>query len=344
MSPHANGRFLRQYSPDPDLAAFIQSLPKTETHLHIEGALPLELLRGLAPEMFFNGPPPWWNLNYRYVDFPTFEKILLDHAILWFTSAERYYEAAKVILAGLREQNVRYVETSFHLPITQFIEADGQAIIDAILSAAPDGMTVRVFAGMLRNDYTPAFAPVIDGLGNWENLAGVDLHGLEAMPVEPWTAKVWSSVRESGKETKAHAGEFGGASNVRQAVEELGVRRVQHGVRAVEDPAVVELLREAGVTCDVCPISNIKLKVVDSMEVHPIRRLVDAGVRCTINTDDPFSFGNTLSEEYAALALEADFSRAELVRIARNGFEVGTMDEGMRQRCLDELNSIASGL
>lgn len=344
MSTHLNGRYLRQYSPDPGLAVFIQSLPKTETHLHIEGALPLDLLRRIEPGMFFDGPPPWWKSDYRYADFPTFEKILLDHAILWFTSAERYHEAAKVVFAGLHEQNVRYVETSFHLPITQFIQTDGRAIVDAILSAAPDGMTVRVFAGMLRNDYTPAFAPVIDGLGDWGNLAGVDLHGVETWAVESWTAKVWAAVRESGKETKAHAGEFGGAGNVRQAIEELGVRRVQHGVRAVEDPAVVELLLESGSTCDVCPISNVKLKVVDSMAAHPIRRLFDAGVRCTINTDDPFSFGNTLSDEYAALALEAGFNRTELVQIARNGFEVGTMDERMRQSCLDELNSIASGL
>lgn len=319
------------YQPDSSLAAFIQSLPKTETHLHIEGALPLELLRKVAPEKFPDGPPPWFDDDYRYSDFPAFEKILLDHALLWFTSADRYHEAARVIFRGLAEQNVRYVETSFHLPVTKFISVPGREIIDAIRSAVPDGMEVRVFAGMLRIDYTPDFAPVIDELPEWEHLAGVDLHGVEVWDLEPWTASVWKRVRAAGKETKAHAGEFGGAENVREAVEVLGVRRVQHGVRAVEDENVLELLRSGDVTCDVCPISNVKLQVAPSMREHPIRRMFDAGVRCTISTDDPFSFGNTLSQEYAALAMDLGFSQYELARIARNGFEVALLDRDRKE-------------
>ncbi|RME73357.1 MAG: adenosine deaminase family protein [Verrucomicrobia bacterium] len=332
------------YAPDPSLAAFIQSLPKTETHLHIEGALPLELLRRVAPDKFPDTTPPWWADDYRYADFPTFEKILIDHALLWFTSPERYHEAARVIFEGLAKQNVRYVETSFHLPVTQFIHADGEAIVEAIRTAAPEGMIVRVFVGMLRTDYTPELAPVIDRLGEWKHLAGVDLHGVETWALQPWTARVWRRIREAGKETKAHAGEFGGAANVREAVEVLGVHRVQHGVRSIEDPQVVELLRQNNITCDVCPISNVKLAVVPSMREHPIRQLFDAGIRCTVSTDDPFSFGNTLSEEYAALAMDLGFTRRELVRIARNGFEVALVDEATRAGFLDELARIEAAL
>lgn len=338
----SDGRVFRQYRPDAKLTAFIQALPKTETHLHLEGALPLELLQKVAPDRFADGPPPWWAPEYRYSDFPTFEKILLDHAILWFTSPERYHEAARIVFENLQAQNVRYVETSFHLPITQFINADGKAIVDAILAAAPEGMTVRVFAGMLRIDYTSEFAPVIDSLADWDQLAGVDLHGVETWEVQPWTAKVWAKVRAAGKETKAHAGEFGPAANVRQAVEELGVDRVQHGVRAVEDEAVVQLLVDRGATCDVCPISNLKLKVVPALDQHPIRQLLDAGVRCTINTDDPFSFGNTLSDEYAALAMDAGFTHADLARVARHGFEVASIDATTRSACLTELDGITT--
>jgi adenosine deaminase len=328
----------RHYQPDAALAAFIQALPKTETHLHIEGALPLELLQRVAPQLFRDGvTPPWFTPDYRYPDFPSFEKILLDHALLWFNSAERYHEAARMIFAGLAAQNVRYVETSFHLPVQKFINVPAREILDAIRTAAPAGMTVRVFTGMLRIDYTPDFSPVIDSLPDWEHLAGVDLHGVEVWPLEPWTAKVWERVRAAGKETKAHAGEFGGASNVREAVEVLGVKRVQHGVQSIADPDVVRLLRERDITCDVCPISNVKLQVTRAMREHPIRELFDAGVRCTISTDDPFSFGNTLSEEYAALAMDLGFTRRELVQIARNGFEVATMPRAARQAALDEL-------
>jgi adenosine deaminase len=337
--------FRHHYRPDASLAAFIQSLPKTETHLHLEGALPLELLQRVAPSLFRNGDlPPWWAADYRYSDFPAFERILLDHALLWFTSADHYHEAARLIFAGLQAQNVRYVETSFHLPVQKFINVPAREILDAIRTAAPAGMTVRVFSGMLRVDYTPDFSAVIDSLPEWEHLAGVDLHGVEIWPLEPWTAKVWSRVRAAGKETKAHAGEFGGATNVREAIEILGVKRVQHGVQAVDDPAVVRLLRERDITCDVCPISNVKLRVAPTMRQHPIRALFDAGVRCTISTDDPFSFGNTLSEEYAALVTDLGFTRRELVQIARNGFEVATMNVATKQTALAELAAIEVGL
>lgn len=318
------------------LRDFIGQLPKTETHLHIEGALPLELLRTVAPDRFRDGPPAWWAPDFRYPDFPTFETGLLENAALWFTSPARYHEAARVIFQTLAEQNVRYVETSFHLPITQFIHADGRDILDAIRTAAPDGMTVRVFAAMRRIDYTEALAPVIDSLHTWEHLAGVDLHGVESWPLEPWTAPVWRRVANAGKLAKAHAGELTGAERVREVVEQLGVRRVEHGVRAIEDPAVVDLLLERDVTCDTCPISNVKLGIVPSLAEHPLPRLLGAGVRCTVSTDDPFCFGNTLTDEYVAMA-GMGLSRADLVTVARNGFEVALLDEGIKQRYLREL-------
>jgi adenosine deaminase len=331
---------LLKLTAEARMMAFIQELPKTKTHLHIEGALPLELLKRVVPKTFNCSLMPWWADDYRYEDFATFEKVLLDLASLWFTSPERYHEAARLIFAGLAKQNVRYVETSFHLRLARFIGAEGEEIIDAIRQAAPPGMVVRVFAGMLRNDYTPGLMRTSDQLEKWQQLFGVDLHGAETVPLQPWTKSVWERVRYAGKETKAHAGEFGGAENVREAVEVLGVRRVQHGVRAIEDPAVVALLKDHGVTCDVCPISNVKLKVAPSMKLHPLRRLFDAGVSCTVSTDDPFLFGNTLNGEYAALAMDAGFSRKELWQLARNGFEVATMDEAVRRAHLDDLKRV----
>ena len=114
---------------------FIQALPKTETHLHIEGALPYELLTAWQPERWPENPA-FRARSYRYTTFPDFEKILLDHGLPWFTSAEKYYEAAKVMFAKHVAQNVRYVETSFHLPVTKFINVPGPEIIAAIRSAA----------------------------------------------------------------------------------------------------------------------------------------------------------------------------------------------------------------
>jgi len=319
--------------------AFIRALPKTETHLHVEGALPYELLHGWRPGDF-PVDPPFRRPGYRYASFPEFECILLENALPWFTTAERYHEATRVMFAGHLAQNVRYVETSFHLPVTRFIGVPGEEIVAAIRAAVPPGLEVRIFAGMLRSDLAGALRPTIDGLHAWEGLAGVDLHGFEQMHTEPDTAAVWARLRAAGKVTKCHAGEFDGAGRVREAIEQLGVTRIQHGVRAVEDPAVVALARDRGVTFDICPVSNVRLQVVPSLREHPLRRLMQAGVRCTVSTDDPLCFANTVVGEYAALADEAAFTGPELARLARNGWEVADVPAELRARMLAEIDGV----
>src|ERR1700722_2735208 len=177
-------------SPNISLGNFIQALPKTETHLHLEGALPYELLTAWRPEQY-PPDPPFRRPDFRYGSFPEFERILLDHALPWFTTAERYHQAARAIFAGHLAQNVRYVETSFHLPVSHFIGVPGREILAAIRAAVPAGLEVRIFAGMPRNAYGGPLQTVIDDLENWDGLAGVDLHGFEAIPTEPWSATVW---------------------------------------------------------------------------------------------------------------------------------------------------------
>jgi adenosine deaminase len=109
---------------------------------------------------------------------------------------------------------------------------------------------------------------------------------------------------------------------VRDAVEKLGAQRIEHGVHAIEDPEVVAMLRDRGIALDVCPISNVKLRVVPSPGEHPLKLLLDAGVVCTVSTDDPVSFGNSIEDEYEFLARELGFTEADLARIAANGFQV----------------------
>jgi adenosine deaminase len=323
-----------------EIGDFIQALPKTETHLHVEGALPYELLTAWDPARY-EANPPFRRADYRYASFPDFEHILLHNALPWFTTPERYYEATKVMFAKQVAQNIRYVETSFHLPVTRFINVPGPEIIAAIRAAVPQGLEVRVFAGMLRSDIAGDLRPTIDRLHTWSDLAGVDLHGFEQMPTERDTAAVWARLRDAGKVTKCHAGEFDGPARVREAIAELGVTRIQHGVRSIEDPAVVRLAVERDVTFDVCPISNVRLKVVRSIAEHPIRRLLQAGVRCTVSTDDPLCFANALNDEYAALAGELGFTRTELAQVARNGWEVAAVAPAVRQAALAEIAELA---
>jgi adenosine deaminase len=325
------------YDPDPELAAFLARLPRTETHLHIEGALPWSLLHRLDPARFA-APPEFHAPDYHYASFTQFESVLLEMAGMWYQSPERYHAAARVIFAELVErENVRYLETSCASGVIEHFRLDGQAVVEAIRAAAPAGIEVRVYLGIHHDGYTERSAAFIEDSLGWEGLAGYDLHGTETFPLEPWTADFWRRARAAGKRTKAHAGEFRGADFVRQVIDELGVTRVQHGVRAIEDPALVARLAANGITLDVCPISNVKLGVVPSMREHPIRRLHDAGVRCTLSTDDPLVFGNRLSQEYAALHRHLGFSFAELAQLARNGFLVADMDEAARAACLREI-------
>lgn len=300
---------------------FIRSLPKTETHLHIEGALPWELLRAARPDKY-STPPGSWARDFRFDSFAHFEGELLGYAGDFFKSAQRYHDCAKAVFADRLRRNVLYVETSFASGCVDFMNLDGREVCDAIRDAVPAGLEVRIFFGIHHDGRTEKMAPVLESALGWDNLDGIDLHGAEDVPLGDWTADYWRRARDAGKFTKAHAGEFCGSAFVREVVEKLGVSRIEHGVRAIEDIEVVAMLRDKGVALDVCPISNVKLRVVPSPRAHPIKRLIEAGVVCTVSTDDPISFGNTIEDEYELLAAELGFSEAELERVAGNGFAV----------------------
>lgn len=326
------------FSADPHLEALLLNLPKTETHLHVEGACPMELLRKVDPDRY-SKPPPFWEDNYRYASFSQFMDLYVEYCSEFFVSAQRYHDAAKIILRNCLEQGCKYVETSFHLPTLLHIDDTGPAVIDAIRSAAPEGLELRLFAGMCHNDYAEAGKDLIDSCLTWEGLDGIDLHGPEDLPLEPWTAEIWQSARDCGKYTKAHAGEFMGSDFVDLVLDQLKVQRIQHGVRSIENPDTVDRLKNANIALDVCPISNLKLAVkgVPSMAAHPIRKLFDSGVTVTINSDDPFFFGNSLVEEYIALHQDLDFSLAELAQIADNGFRIALVDEARRKLYREQL-------
>jgi adenosine deaminase len=322
----------------PDLIQFVQALPKTETHLHIEGALPLALLQRVRPE--FRQPPASWARDFKFRDFDHFEHELLDMAFSWYTSPERYHEAAKQIFAGHLARNVRYVETSFASGVVEFGGLDGREVLAAIRAAVPAGLEVRVFLGIHHNGAGPKMRPVLEQALGWKDLAGIDLHGTEGFPIEPWTAPYWAAARQAGKMTKAHAGEFLGADFVRRILDELRPDRIEHGVRAAEDPALLQEIKRRGVALDVCPISNHKLMPGVTLETHPIRVLFDAGVTVTVSTDDPISFGNTITDEYAALAERRGFTRAELAQLARNGWQVADVPAARRAEMLAEIDRV----
>lgn len=321
----------------PPTPEFIASLPKTETHLHFEGALPLELLRRVRPE--FSQPPASWAPDYKFADFAQFDRELIDLAFSWFRSPERYYEAGRLIFARHLAQKVRYVETSFASGVIEFLGLDGRDVLAAIHAAAPAELEVRVFLGIHHDGLGPAMRPVLEDALTWPRLAGIDLHGAETVPLDPWTRDYWAAARRAGKYTKAHAGEFLGADFIRRVLDELNPHRIQHGVRAIEDPALVIELARRGIGLDICPISNHKLMPGITLANHPIRELFDAAINVTVSTDDPLSFGNTLNDEYAALAKHRGFSRIDLAQLACHGFEAALAPAAQRAAWVAELTA-----
>jgi adenine deaminase len=328
---------------DTSIAEFIQFLPKTETHIHIEGAVPWELLQETFPGEFETTPDAWAS-DFQYGSFTQFENEVLSYAHRYYTSPERYYESAKRVFQRHLEQNVRYVETSFHLGIVDDIGATGLDILEAIRAAVPDGLEVRIFLGMLRNHYRDDLKYLLDSVHYWDGLAGIDMHGHETIAWGDWTKDVWQAVANSGKCTKAHAGEFEGAKDINTALDLTGTRRIQHGIGAIQDKATLQRLLDEEVVLDMCPVSNVKLRSVEDVTKHPIRNFFDAGVKMTVSTDDPTVFGNDLVHEYELLMKHLDFSKKEVIQIVRNGFDVALVEDDQRRAWLTELDDIESKL
>ena len=328
---------------DPSIADFIQSLPKTETHIHIEGAVPWDLLQETFPGDFETIPEAW-DPDFEYKNFTQFENEILSYAERYYTSPERYYESAKRIFQHHLDQNVRYLETSFHLGIVELIGATGRDILEAIKAAIPEGLEVRVFLGMLRDHYRDDMMPLLNDIHNWDQLDGIDMHGHETIPWGDWSADVWKRVHDAGKCTKAHAGEFEGAKDVNTALDLTRTKRIQHGIGAIEDRDTLQRLLDEDVVLDMCPVSNVKLRSVLDVKKHPIRDFFDAGVKVTVSTDDPTVFGNDLVHEYELLMKHLNFSKKEVIQVVRNGFNAALVDESKRALWLAELEQVESQL
>jgi aminodeoxyfutalosine deaminase len=170
----------------------------------------------------------------------------------------------------------------------------------------------------------------LDALKDVPGLVALGLGGPEeGFPAAPF-ADVFAEARRRGLRSAPHAGENGGPASVREVIDELGAERIQHGVRSIEDPALVALLAERGIGLAVCPTSNLLLGVVSSLDEHPLRQLWDAGVVVSVNTDDPGFFGCDLTGEYAIAGRLLDLDRAGYARLASNSVESSFAPEAVK--------------
>jgi len=319
---------------------FLLRLPKTEQHLHFEAVLPLAAAQARHGDVL-RPVPPFWAPEFRFDDFAHFVQLSREYVFPSFQSPEDYLALAGPIFRDLRAQNIRYVETSINPFLLELHDFDLDDFVRSLRRAAPPDLDVRIYCGFRRNAYSGRMARIIDAAAASDEVAGLDLHGFETFVLEPWTAEVWARSRAAGKRNKAHAGEFGGAESVRQVMDELQVDRVQHGVRAVEDREFLRRLAGEGTVLDLCPISNVRLKVSPSVAAHQLRPLLEAGVRCTVNSDDPILFGNYLMDDLAALVGEAGFTFGEIIALLKVGWEEADVDADVRRGFLAELDRAA---
>ncbi|MFN8376558.1 MAG: adenosine deaminase [Anaerolineae bacterium] len=323
-------------------ADFIQRLPKAELHLHLEGAIPwgmvCEYADGQLAEI-----PAWWMDDFRYVDFIHFGTAMRLGIRYVLTSVELYQAAARAIFESLVEQNVRYVEISFSANLVLQRELSLDDVVLAIKEAMPDGLNGAVYAAFNRErTHTMDDELVLAVLKSPAD--GIDLHGLETLQSAKPYAGIFELARERGYMTKAHAGELQGPASIWEACQFLKVRRLEHGTRSVEDEVLVKYLADEQITLDMCPTSNYKLRVVDSISAHPIRRLLQKGVRVTVNTDDPTYFGCRLTDELNLLVDQLGFTLPEVAQVEKNAFEVVRMNDDARAALLSEVDALVSEL
>ena len=321
----------------------IMQAPKTEFHLHIEGALPINLLSKIDSK-FEASPPSSWDNSFRFTDFTHFDETLLGMAVPFYNTPERYAEASAVIFKKMFAQNIKYAEVSFASGIVQFLKISGDEISEAIAKSVPQGMTVKIFMGIHHDGRPQDMEKVFEDSFKWKYLDGVDLHGDERVPLESWTAQYWHAMRDSHHYTKAHAGELCGADFVERVIDELGVKQIEHGVRASESSHLMKRISSENIVLDVCPTSNVKLRVCNSYKTHPLRTLKDNNIQCTINSDDPLVFGSDLISEFDKLHQEMDFSQPECIEFIRSSWDCAKIDNAQKQNFIEETNSILKSI
>lgn len=298
------------------LESYLRAAPKAELHVHLEGSiLPATLLRLAArngvelPVNSVEGLRQW----FVYRDFPHFIEIYVTITRCLRTQ-EDYEEIVYEFGAEMARQHVRYAETTFspstHMALGVPQEVYFAGLIRGRERAERDfGVTINWIFDLVRGLPDPErsrrFAGYTTGVaieGQRDGVVALGLGGYEAgNPPEPF-APWFDRARAAGLHAIPHAGETGGPESVWGALRTLGAERIGHGVRAIEDPALVAYLAEQRIPLEVCPTSNLRLGVYPDLAAHPLRRLFDAGVPVTINSDDPPLFNTTLNDEAALLA------------------------------------------
>ncbi|HWU04857.1 MAG TPA: adenosine deaminase [Streptomyces sp.] len=326
-------------------------LPKAELHLHIEGTLEPELAFALAAR---NGVElPYADTEelrtaYLFDDLQSF--LDLYYALMTVLRTEEdFAELADAYLARAAAQGVRHAEIFFDpqahtgrgVPIGTVVEGLGRALDR---SEETHGISTQLIMCFLRDESAESALETLEAAKPY--LHRISAVGLDSAEVGHPPAKfreVYAAATALGLRKVAHAGEEGPPEYIREALDILGVERIDHGLRCMEDPELVDRLVSERIPLTLCPLSNVRLRAVDVLEQHPLRTMMDAGLLCTVNSDDPAYFGGYVGDTFQAVHEALGLDREQLRTLARNSFEAAFLDhdEERRARYLSEVEAYA---
>ncbi len=330
----------------PSLADLITSSPKAELHIHIEGSLEPELIFTLAQRNGVALPYPTVEAlrsAYAFTDLQSFLDIYYACASVLLT-VQDFYDVTIAYLHRAMADNVRHAEIFFDPQTHTARGVDIGVVFEGIGSALDDARTRHGFSSALilcflrHLSEEDAFATLQAALPYRHRFIAVGLDSSERGNPPEKFARVFERCRTLGLRRVAHAGEEGPAQYVSDALDILHAERIDHGVRAIDDPALVERLARERIALTVCPLSNQKLKVYPDLREHSLKRLLDANVAVMLNSDDPAYFGGYMNANWLATFEALDLTASDARQLARNSFEAAFLPERDKTRFIDAVD------
>jgi adenine deaminase len=334
----------------PEIETLIKRLPKCELHIHIEGSLEPELMLALARRN--NVKLPYESveavrLAYQFGNLQDFLDVYYRGMSVLVTEQD-FYDLAFAYLKRAQADNVRHVEmffdpqghTSRGVPFATVIGGLNRAIADARRNLSVDASLIMCFLRHL--DEADAEETLDSALPFRDWIAGVGLDSSESGHPPSKFKNVFRRARDAGFFLTAHAGEEGPPHYVWEALDLLGVERIDHGNRSLEDDKLVGRLARERMALTVCPLSNLRLRVVDELAHHPLRRMMDKGLVVTVNSDDPAYFGGYVNDNFRAVANALALTPEETVAIARNSVQASLMQDAAKSAALAEIDRISN--